>query len=110
MGQSACVLAWLDGFAEWLRHRLGVQNQLRMGVLMVMGSVPLLLWGFFTDEPFLVYQMSAAALLFGGIGVVVTAETLNEVAEDVDGIGGVRRCESCGQPLPEASGQVAGSG
>ena len=85
----------VDGMADWLRNSLGVQAQLRMGVLMVLGSVPLVVYGAWTSEPFLVYEMSAAALLFGGIGVVVTAETLSEVAEDVDGDD---RCPSCGQP------------
>lgn len=74
----------IDRVGEWLRHTFGVQAQLRMGVMMVLGSLPLIVYGFWTDEPFLVYQMSAAALLFAGIGVVVTAETLQEVADDID--------------------------
>lgn len=94
----------IDGLAEWLRHTFGVQAQLRMGVLMVLGSIPLLVYGFWTHEPFLVYQMSAFALLFAGIGVVVTAETLQEVAEDVDDVAGTTRatgeyCSACGQRL-----------
>lgn len=72
----------LDAIGDWLRHTFGVQAQLRMGVLMVLASLPLIVHGFFTSEPFLVYEMSAFALLFAGIGVVVTAETLAEVAED----------------------------
>lgn len=72
----------LDWLADWLRHTFGVKAQLRMGVLMVLGAVPLIVYGFFTDEQFLIYQMSAFALLFAGIGVVVTAETLNEVTPD----------------------------
>ena len=92
----------LDGLAAWLRHRLGVQNQLRMGVLMVLGSIPLIVWGFWTDEPFLVYQMSAFAMLIGGVGVVVTAETLNEVAEDVEQLVTGETCGTCGQRIPPA--------
>jgi hypothetical protein len=73
-----------------------------MGVLMVLLSVPLIVWGFLTDEPFFVYQMSAMALLFAGIGVVVTAETLNEVTEDVEDVADTveRRCPACGQVEP----------
>ncbi len=74
----------IDGIADWLRHSLGVQAQLRLGVLMVLGALPLMIYGFFTSEPFFVYQMSALALLFSGIGVVVTAETLKEVSPDCD--------------------------
>lgn len=88
----------VDRGAEWLRHEFGVQAQLRMGVLMVWCSLPLMAWGFLSSEPFLIYQMSAAALLFAGIGVVVTAETLSEVADDVGETADV--CEACGQPKP----------
>ena len=63
-----------------------------------------MIYGLWTDEPFLVYEMSAAALLFAGIGVVVTVETLTEVADDVeDAVDDVHRvarrsvCRLCGQ-------------
>ncbi len=36
-------------------------------------SLPLFIVGFFVNEPFVVYQMSAAALLFGGLSTVVAA-------------------------------------
>lgn len=99
----------IDGVAEWLRHTFGVQAQLRMGVLMVLGSLPLIVYGMWTDEPFLVYQMSAAALLFAGIGVVVTAETLQEVAEDVEDVEEAthepgERCTTCGRRIEARAG------
>lgn len=98
----------IDAAADWLRHTFGVQAQLRMGVLMVFGSGPLMVYGLWTNEPFLVYEMSAAALLFAGIGVVVTAETLQEVADDVDDVAEdvsdhAGRCEKWGQDLPDAA-------
>jgi hypothetical protein len=96
------VTRFLDELAAWLRHRLGVQNQLRLGVVMVLASIPLIVWGFWTEEPFLVYEMSAVALLFGGVGVVVTAETLNEVAEDVEQLVTGETCRTCGQRIPPA--------
>jgi F0F1-type ATP synthase assembly protein I len=69
----------VDAFADWLRHRFGVQAQLRMGVLMVGVGVGYLLVAPFTSEPRGVYVMSALALM--GVGVVVSAETLREVVQ-----------------------------
>ena len=92
----------IDAIADWLRHSFGPQAQLRMGVVMVLASLPLFVYGFYANEPFVVYQMSAAALLVAGIGVVVTAETLAEVAEDVDDIADehAEKCSACGQAVP----------
>ena len=47
--------------------------QRRIGVMMCLLSLPLFVFGFFVNEPFLVYQMSAMALLFGGLSTVVAA-------------------------------------
>jgi len=78
------VTRWrlIDAWADWLRHTFGPQAQLRFGVLLVLASIPLMVYGPFSDEQFLIYEMSAAALLVTGIGIVVTAETLKEVATD----------------------------
>lgn len=44
----------VDGIADWLRHSLGAQAQLRLGVLMVLGSLPLAVYGPWSGEPFLI--------------------------------------------------------
>ena len=75
------LLDGLDRIADWLRHAFGPRNQVRLGVIAVLGSIPLMLYGFFTSEPFFVYEMSAIALFYGGLGMLFTAETLEEVAE-----------------------------
>lgn len=75
----------IDAFADWLRHTFGVQAQLRMGVLMVFAGVGYLCYAPFSKEPLNIYTMSALALVFAGIGVVVSAETLREVVEEVEG-------------------------
>jgi hypothetical protein len=72
----------VDAQANWLRHTFGPTNQLRLGVLMVWLGLAYLCWWVFSGEPFGIYSMSAIALVFGGLGVVVTAETLIEVAPD----------------------------
>jgi hypothetical protein len=55
--------------------------QRRIGVVMCLISLPLFAWGFFVNEPFLVYQMSAGALLFGGLSTVVAAVPSEEPHE-----------------------------
>ena len=55
--------------------------QRRIGVLMCLLSLPLFVFGFFVDEPFLVYQMSAGALLFAGLSTVVAAVPSEEQAK-----------------------------
>lgn len=72
--------------ADWVRHTMGPRAQLRMGVVMLalglafIPAKPL----FFRAEGWGVFVMSALALVFAGVGVIVSAETLMEVASDVD--------------------------
>lgn len=92
----------IDWLADWLRHQFGVQAQLRMGVLMVLIGLLYFVYFPFADEPPAVFTMSAFALIFAGIGVVVSAETLKEVvasAEQVDDTAEevAQRCEVCGR-------------
>jgi hypothetical protein len=62
---------------DWLGDKVATcctpKIQRRIGVVMCLLSLPLFLFGFFVNEPFLVYQMSAGALLFGGLSTVVAA-------------------------------------
>lgn len=66
----------IDAIGNWLKDSLGAEAQLRFGVLCVLWSLPLMVLGFFVDEPFLIYQMSATALLLTGIGIVISAQVL----------------------------------
>lgn len=93
--------AWkpVDRIADWLVDELSARAQLRLGVLLVVFSLPFLVYGFWTEEPFLVYQMSALALLLTGIGIVVGAEVLEQTENtgaDVDDIHAAT-CPSCGK-------------
>ena len=64
------VIDWLgDQTARYCTPKV----QRRIGVVMCLLSLPLFVGGFFVNEPFLVYQMSAGALLFGGLSTVVAA-------------------------------------
>jgi hypothetical protein len=56
--------------------------QVRTGTLCTIGGVILALYGPFTSEQFLIYEMSAFALVLAGLGVLVTA--VLAVKEDPD--------------------------
>jgi hypothetical protein len=64
---------------------MGAQNQLRLGILLVLASIPLYLYAPFSGEPLLIYLMSAAALTLTGVGIVVSAEVLKNQEDEDDG-------------------------
>ena len=67
------MVRWIDWIGDWVAAYCTPLVQRRIGVVMCLISLPLFVFGFFVDEPFLVYQMSAGALLFGGLSTVVAA-------------------------------------
>lgn len=66
----------IDALADWLADRFHARNQLRLGILLVLASVPLYAYLPFSGEPPIIYFMSAAALTISGITTVVAAEVL----------------------------------
>jgi hypothetical protein len=76
----------IDFLARWLADVLGAQNQLRLGILCVLASIPLAIYGFWSNEQFVIYEMSALALTLAGAGIVVGAQVLlRQENERVDG-------------------------
>lgn len=67
------MMRFLDAIGDWVARGCTPRVQRRIGVVMVLISLPLFVVGFFVNEPFLVYQMSAMALLFSGLSTVVAA-------------------------------------
>lgn len=72
------MLRATDAIADWLVHELDARAQLRFGVWLVLGSLPLYVYVLWSHEPPLIYLMSAAALTLTGIGTVVSAEVLEQ--------------------------------
>ena len=66
----------IDCLGRWLGRVLNAQNQLRLGILCVLGSIPIACYGPFSGEPVLIYEMSVLALILTGIGLVLTAVLL----------------------------------
>jgi hypothetical protein len=67
------MIRLIDRLGDWVACHCTPLIQRRIGVIMCLVSLPLFVFGFFVNEPFLVYQMSALALLFGGPSTVVAA-------------------------------------
>lgn len=75
----------LDRQGAWIRKHFGTQNQVRLGVIMTDLGALLTFGVFVVSEPPLIYIMSALALLFAGIGTVVTAVLAQVEEEERDG-------------------------
>jgi hypothetical protein len=73
LGPFRAILWLLDHEGDLILAAFGPQNQIRLGVIMTNMGIVFCLLVVKTDEPPLIFEMSALALLFGGIGVVVTA-------------------------------------
>jgi hypothetical protein len=94
MGTLAKWLWWpFDIQGEWIRRIFDPQGQIRLGVVMTDLGLILCFSVVKTSEPPLIFEMSALALLFGGIGVVVTAVLAKVTEETSDD---VQACEQCG--------------
>lgn len=66
----------IDRLGRWVADRLGAVVQLRLGILCVLASLPLLAYGPLSGEQLLIYEMSAVALSLGGAGLVISAQVL----------------------------------
>lgn len=65
--QARSIAAALDGEA-----------QMALGSVCVDTSIPLFVVGFFVEEPFLVYQMSAAAIFWTGLAFIAGGQAVLE--------------------------------
>lgn len=64
----------LDVIGAWIARVFGpVKMQVRVGVACVLGSIPLAVYGPWSGEQFLIYEMSAAALTITGVGIIIAA-------------------------------------
>lgn len=63
----------IDRIGYWIATTWSPVRQLRTGVVLTIVGLGLIPYVFFSDEPPLIYLMSAVALVLGGLGVVVTA-------------------------------------
>jgi hypothetical protein len=72
----------IDKHADWLKHKLGYKSQLRFGIFLFYSSFLFFLWLPFSNEPPLIYIMSALALTLTGLGIIIAAEAAKEAADN----------------------------
>lgn len=75
----------IDAMARWLGRKMGAENQLRLGIVLCIASLPLYAYLPFSGEPPLIYGMSALALTLTGVGIVVSAQVLVKQEEQEEG-------------------------
>lgn len=63
----------MNWLGDWIARRCTPAVQRKMGIVMCLMSVPLMIYGPWSGEQFLIYEMSAVALLFAGLSTVVAA-------------------------------------
>lgn len=63
----------VDAAGYWIATWWTPAKQVRTGVVLTLGSALMFLYLPFSGEPPVIYIMSAFALLFGGLGIIVTA-------------------------------------
>jgi hypothetical protein len=67
------VIRFLDHIGDWIAEHCPPRAQRRIGVAMMLVSIPLFVYAPFSGEPFLIYEMSVGALAFGGLTTIVAA-------------------------------------
>lgn len=72
----------VDWLAEYVQHRMDLEAQQRCAVLCVLASLPLMAYGPFSGEQLLIYEMSAVALLIGGLSWLASLVAARKVEED----------------------------
>ncbi len=64
---------WIDRLGYVLAAFWTPRLQVRTGTICTLAGVILAFYGPFSGEQFLIYEMSALALVLGGMGILVTA-------------------------------------
>lgn len=73
----------IDQIGYRIARSLGPCVQMRLGVLMLVQSAGFVFWMPFSGEQVGIFLMSALALFYGGLGVIVTAVlAINESDDD----------------------------
>jgi hypothetical protein len=72
----------IDRLGHWIATSWTPLLQVRSGTVCTLGGIVLGLYGPWSGEQFLIYEMSAVALILAGLGILVTA--VLAVNEDPD--------------------------
>lgn len=72
----AAVWRPIDAIGMWIIDEFDVQKQIRMGVLLFLGSLPFYPYMFFSGEPPVIYFLSVLAVTLTGIGILLALQVL----------------------------------
>lgn len=74
----------VDKIGEWLLREVDARIQLRLGVILTLGSLPFYPYLFWSGEPPVIYFLSVLAATLGGLGLVIGAQALVMLEEGAD--------------------------
>lgn len=66
----------VDKLGYWLVHELDAKIQLRIGVLLTLGSFPFYPYLFWSGEPPVIYFLSVVATTLTGLGIIIGCQAL----------------------------------
>lgn len=72
----------IDKIGEWILEEVDAKVQLRMGVLLTLGSLPFYPYMIWSGEPPVIYFLSVEAATLSGLGLIIGAQVLVRTEEN----------------------------
>jgi peptidoglycan/LPS O-acetylase OafA/YrhL len=73
---------FVDGIGLWIVHEFGALQQLRLGVMLTLLSLPFYPYMFWSGEPPVIYFLSVVAVTLTGLGLIVGTQILYNQEEE----------------------------
>lgn len=71
----------VDGIGLWIVHEFGALQQLRLGVILTLASLPFYPYMIWSGEPPVIYFLSVVAVTLTGLGLIVGTQILYKQEE-----------------------------
>lgn len=77
----------IDAIGDWIINEFDSRKQMRLGVILFLGSIPFYPYLFWSGEPPVIYFLSVLAVTLTGLGILVSLQVLvkQEEAEEQNG-------------------------
>lgn len=78
----------IDAIGDWIVNEFDSKKQMRLGVILFLGSIPFYPYLFWSGEPPVIYFLSVLAVTLTGLGILVGLQVLvkqEEIEENGNG-------------------------
>jgi hypothetical protein len=66
----------IDAIGDWIVNEFDSKKQMRLGVILFLGSIPFYPYLFWSGEPPVIYFLSVLAVTLTGLGILVGLQVL----------------------------------